>query len=236
MHSSHMTGNSSLYRYGLVLLIGILACLLMMLSWPRLQASLKYQAVDTAFSNYWKTREFDNTQLDGLLERTEETIAIHDHYRYWGGLSELHILSGQDMSRSFWQRREALQQSIVAAQESVKRSPANPRSWLRIARARDFLAYPAEQVLPALKMSILTGRVEPTIMLTRLELALRYLPAIAVEDVSLLRDQVQLTWAIHKRPMLKRIKSGSLNLGQLREVLSGNNPDMMSEMEAHLAK
>lgn len=236
LHSAHMSGNSSLYRYNLILLIGVMTSILLMLSWPRLQASLRYLPVDTAISNYWKAREFDNTQLDGLIERAGEAIAIHDHYRYWGGLSELQILVGQDMSRTFWQRREALENSITAAQESVKRAPSNPRSWLRIARAREFLTYSTDEVLPAWKMSILTGRVEPTIMLSRLELGMRYLAELDREGLSLLRDQTLLTWTIQKRPMLKRIESGFLNIDQIREVLSGNNQEIISEMEAYFDK
>lgn len=86
-------------RYILILVIGLTASLLLTLSWPRLRASFRYLPVDTAMSNYWKTSVFDNTQLNGLIERSQQAIAIHDHYRYWAGLSELQILSGQDMSQ-----------------------------------------------------------------------------------------------------------------------------------------
>jgi hypothetical protein len=231
-----MSGNSSLYRYSLILLIGIAASCLLTLSWPRLQASLRFLPVDTAISNYWKTREFDNTQITGLIERAEEAIALHDHYRYFEGLSELQILAGQDMERSFWERRQALEISITSAEQELIRAPSKPRNWLRIARAREFLAYPPETIIPALKMSILTGRVEPTLMLSRLELGLRYLAALDAEGIRLLRDQTVLTWTIQQREMLKRIKSGSLSFDLLREVLAGNNSAIVIEVEAYLAK
>ena len=231
-----MSGNSSLYRYTLILLIGITASCLLTLSWPRLQASLRFLPVDTAISNYWKTREFDNTQLTGLIERAEEAIALHNHYRYFEGLSELQILAGQDMERSFWERRQALENSITSAEQALIRASSQPRNWLRVARAREFLAYPPETVIPALKMSILTGRVEPTLMLSRLELGLRYLAVMDAEGIRLLRDQAVLTWTIQQRDMLKRIKSGSLSFDLLREVLSGNNEAIVIEVEAYLAK
>lgn len=231
-----MTGNSSLYRYSLVLTVGVTACILLALSWPRLQASLGYLPVDTALSSYWKTREFDTTQLNGLIERAKESITIHDHYRYWEGLSELQLLSAQDMSLPAWIRRQALEKSMAAAGEAVRRAPSKPRNWLRIARVGGFLALPAETVIPALKMSILTGRVEPTLMLTRLELGLEYLPDLDTEAVRLLRDQAVLIWTIQKRAMLSRIKSGDMSLDLLREVLSTNNQAIISEMEAILVK
>jgi hypothetical protein len=228
-----MTGNSSSYRFALVFTIAVVASLLLLLSWPRLNASLRYLPVDTAIANYWKTSDFDYAQLGGLIARAEESIAIHDHYRYREGLSELQILRSQDMSLSFWERRQALEQSILAAFEAVKRAPAKPRTWLRIARAKEFLAYPAEEVIPPLKMSILTGRVEPKLMLTRLELGLRYLPVLDDEAVRLIRDQAMLTWASQKRPMLKRIESGALSLDLLREVLSESDQGIILEMEAY---
>jgi len=226
-----MTGKSSLYRYTLMLTVGLSAVVLLTLSWPRLRASLNYLPVDTAISNYWKTRQIDNAQLDGLIKKAEESIAIYNHYRYQAGLSELKILSGQDMSRSLWQRRQAMEDAIKAAENVVRHAPARPREWLRIARAKEFLAYPAEEIMPAFKMSILTGRVEPTLMLMRLELGLRQLPMMDDEAVRLLRDQALLTWANQKRPMQKRIESGHLNINQLRELLAESNPDVVREMD-----
>ena len=76
-----MRGNSSLYRYSLILVIGVTAGLLLALSWPRLKASVRYLPVDTAISNYWETREFDRDQLDGLINRAEQSLELHDHYR-----------------------------------------------------------------------------------------------------------------------------------------------------------
>lgn len=231
-----MSEKSLLYRYPLIVTVGITAIVLLTLAWPRLRASFSYLPVDTAISNYRKTGNTDGMQLDGLIERATESIAIHNHYRYWQGLSELHILKGQNMSQTVWQRRQALDNAILAAQEVVRKAPAKPRAWLRIARAKELLAHPPEQILSALKMSILTGRVEPTLMLTRLELGMRHLKNLDQETIRLLSDQAALTWTTQKRAMLERIKSGSLGMDLLSEVLAENHPVIISEMEAHFAK
>jgi hypothetical protein len=228
--------NSLLYRYSLILVIGVTAGLLLNLSWPRLQASLSYLPIDTAISRYWETREFDRTQLNGLIKRAEQSIATHDHYRYWEGLSELQILKGQEPGKPIWLRRPALEKAISAAEEAIRRAPSKPRNWLSIARAKSMLLYPPEEVVAALKMSILTGRVEPTMMLVRLELGLLYLQELDAEGAQLLRDQAVLTWTSQQGTMLRRIKSGAMDLDQLREVLSSNNQAIISEMEAHFEK
>ena len=223
-----------IFRYALILIVGVVAFLLLSLSWPRLRASLRYLPVDTAMSKYWENREANTGQLDALIERAREAIALHDHYRYWEGLSELQILSGQDMGKPYWQRRQVLEQSILSATEVVRRAPAQPRTWLRIARTRAFLGYTQDELIPAWKMSVLTGRVEPTLMLTRLELGFRYFNGLDDEAVLLLRDQAVLTWAVHRQQVLERLQSGSLDFDLMREVLSGQNQDIVADMEAHL--
>ena len=225
---------SLMSRYTLILVIGVSAFILLSLSWPRLRASFRYLPVGNAISKYWETREADNGQLDALIVRARESIALHDHYRYWDGLSELQLLSGQDIAKPYWQRRQVLEQSVSSALEVVERAPAQPRAWLRIARTRAFLGRPQDEVIPAWEMSILTGRVEPTLMLSRLELGLGYFSGLDDEAVLLLRDQAVLTWAVHRRQVLKRLKSGLLDIGLMREVLAGRHEDIIAEMEAHL--
>jgi len=205
---------------------------LLSLSWPRLQASIDYLPVDTGISRYWESGEIKAGELDALIERARHSVELYDHYRYWEGLSELLTLSSQDAGKPYWQRRQILEQSVAAALEAVRRAPARPRTWLRIARARALLGYAAEQVIPAWKMSILTGRAEPNLMLPRLELGFRYFNSLDKDAVALLRDQAVLTWAMQRPEMLKRVQNGTLDLKLMRKVLSVQNPDIIAAMEA----
>jgi hypothetical protein len=226
-----MPAKSQMSRYTLILIIGLSTCMLLGLSWQRLYASLRFLPVDTAKSKYWDTEESNTAQLKA---RAREAIALHDHYRYWSGLSELQILSSQDMDKPNWQRRQFMEQAIISARAVVERAPADPRAWLRIARIRANLGYSSDDVIPAWKMSILTGRVEPTLMLVRLELGLTYFNALDDEAVMLLRDQAVLTWAIKRRQVVNGLKNGSLDIDLMRKILAGYNEDVMAEMEAHL--
>lgn len=223
-----------LHRYSLLLLVGMAVFVLLALSWPRLQASLRYLPVDTAITRYWETREIDSRQVDALIDRTHEAIALYDHYRYWDGLSVLQILSGQDTAKSHAQRRQVLEQSIASATAAVMRAPVKPRTWLRIARTGAFLDYPPEEVIPAWKMSVLTGRVEPTLMLVRLEIGFLLFNSLDDESKVLLHDQVMLAWAGHKKRVIKYLKNNSLDFSLMREILSGDNQEIILEMESHL--
>ena len=60
------------YRFLLILLATVAACILLSPSWPRVRASVHYLPVDTAIYNYWKTREVNHAQLDGMVKRAAE--------------------------------------------------------------------------------------------------------------------------------------------------------------------
>ncbi len=231
-----MPAKAPLSRYALVLIAAVTVVVLLSLAWPRLQASLRYLPVDTALSKYWQTRQPDKPQLPGLIERAQQAIGLYDHYRYWEGLSALQLLSGQDQDMPYWQRRQMLKQSIASALEVVQRAPAQPQAWLRIARTRAFLGAAAEDILPAWKMSVLTGRVEPTLMLARLELGFGYYGLLDEESLALLRDQTVLTWAVQPRGLVQSLQSGRLDIGLLRNLLEGRQAGMLVDMEAQLAK
>jgi hypothetical protein len=218
-------------RYTLALLTGAVACLVLALAWPRLQASVRFLPVDTALAKYRESRTIDSAQLDALAERAERAIAAHDHYRYYEGLSELRLLAGNDMQRPYWQRRGQLEQSLSAAEEVVGRAPARPRAWLRIGRIRAALGQPPETVVAAWKLSVLTGRVEPRLMPVRLELGFRYLGALDGEARALLRDQLVLGWSIQQRQVLALIEEGTLAPAAVRELLSGTHPAILAGME-----
>ncbi len=218
-------------RYSLVLLAAALAGVGLFLSWPRLQASVHYLPVDTAISKYFASREIPSAQLPGLMSRARESISMHDHYRYRDGLSLLHYLRGLDNHTPAWERRPELYRSIEAATEVVRRAPAKPRVWLRIARIRAFLGKPEEEVIPALKMSILTGRVEPTLLLARLELGYGYLPSLDEETVSLLRDQTVLAWRVDRRGLLLKINAGLIEFTRVRTLLEAGYGNIILEME-----
>jgi hypothetical protein len=194
------------------------------LAYPRLHASLLYLPVDTAISNYWDSGEIPLGQLKGLQQRASESIAIHPHYRYWDGLSFLYLLEGADTSKKLFERREAFEQSIEAAQISLGRAPSQPRAWFRIARAGAWLRYPAAEVIAALKMAIYTGRVDPSLFMARLMLGMSYLPVMDEEASGLMRDQAVLAWQLQPREVTRAINDGLLSLPRLEELLGGTHP------------
>ena len=119
-----------LKQHLLILFIAAAALYTLSLAWPRLRASLLYLPVDTAISNYWDKRETPGSQLRGLQQRAEKSIAIYPHHHYWDGLSFLYYLEGADEDRPLYERRQAFENAINAATASLGRAPSQPRAWL----------------------------------------------------------------------------------------------------------
>ena len=204
------------------------------LAWPRLQAAVLYLPVDAAVARYFDTRELPLAQLDALEARAEAAIGVHPGHRYFEGLSLLRYLQAMDRSRTPAARSDALRASIAAAEESLRRAPAQPAAWLRIAQARVALREGVEQVAPSLELSILSGRVDPALMLPRLELGLRYMDGIGPAVLSLLRDQAVLAWRLDDRAFLRWVRDGRLDLAALRALLGPAGADVLAELEARL--
>ena len=216
---------NSLLRVFLFLLV---SGFLFYLAYPRVHASLLYLPVDTAISNYWDSSEVPSGQLQGLQQRASESIEIYPHYRYWDGLSFLYLLEGADTSKKLFERREAFEQAIEAAQISLGRAPSQPRAWFRIARAGAWLRYPAAEVIAALKMAIYTGRVDPSLLMARLMLGLSYLPVMDAEASGLMRDQAVLAWQLQPLEVTRAIKEGALSFSKLEELLGETHGEVIA--------
>lgn len=218
----------------LALLSLLTAVALLALAWPRLKAAYHYLPVDTAIGNYFATREIPSAQLDGLIDRAHESIGMHDHYRYWEGLSLLHNLRALDEATPYWEKRPELRRALSAIEEVVRRAPATPRVWLRMARIQSWLRAPEPYILAPLKMSILTGRVEPSLLIARLEVGYRYLHKLDAETAALLRDQTVLAWRVMPRGLRSALDEGRVDFERVKSLLAEGRSDILAEMEAQL--
>jgi len=214
----------------LILLIAAASAFLLTLAYPRLHTSLLYLPVDTATNRYNETGQVNNQQLEGLQQRAKESIDIHPHYRYYDGLSLLYYLQAIDQQRPLFERQQAFEQSIEAAESSLDRAPAQPRTWLRIAQARSWLRYAPDQVIDALAMSIYTGRVEPSLLMTRLQMGFTYLPRMDSEASALLRDQFVLAWQMQPREITRQLKAGSIKQVAIETLLSDHDPALLQHI------
>ena len=87
--------------------LALLALAVLLLSWPRFQASFRYLPVDIAIQRYYDDQQIPTDRLPVLVRFAEEAIRRSDHYRFHDGLSQLHLLRALDPYTPALERRPA---------------------------------------------------------------------------------------------------------------------------------
>lgn len=222
-------------RFALALLVVSLSLVLLSLSWPRLQAALIYLPVEAAIQAHWNGSPIPADQLSTLEMRAREAIDVHSYPHYWEGLSLLSYLEALQQGSRLNQQRLAFESSVVGANESLKLAPIQPRLWMRRADVMDWLSFRPEPALDALKMSVLTGRVEPMLQSSRLRLGYDRLGSLDEEGRQLLADQTQLAWQMRQAEVLRALRRGELRINRVKYLLASTHPDLLREIEQALS-
>jgi hypothetical protein len=131
-----MRRKASTSRLVLLASVAFLSIFLLSLSWPRLQASLRFLPVDIGMARYYRDQQIPTDRLAVLIRFALEAIGHHDHYRYHNGLSLLHYLRALDVYTPARERRDAYRQAEAAAMASLSQAPAQPAAWLRLSTIR----------------------------------------------------------------------------------------------------
>lgn len=230
-----MHSNPNNQRLALIVLAVIIATITLILSYPRLTSSLTYLPVDAALKHQWEDYPIKLNQFPGLIDTAKHSIDKLDEARYWQGLGWLHYLHASAQGITTREGKQSLSHAQNAFETFLKKSPASPAEWLRLAWTHAQLGHAAEAVVNTLKMSLYTGRAERYLMLNRLELALRYAEHFDPEDKGLLQDQLQLTWRFYQRDLLKFINTGAYKKSTLYRLL-GNNPELIEQINSELER
>ena len=216
--------------------ITLVAIFVLTLSWPRLQASVRYLPVDIALDRYFQDRQIPSGRLEVLIGFAAESIAYHDHYRYHDGLSLLHYLRGLDINTPAMQRRAAYREAEAEAVTTLQRAPAQPSAWMRLANIRWVLRDEPEKIIEPWKMSIFTGRMDSTLISQRVETGLAHRQYMDQEAESMLRDQLLLAWRLQPGTFIKVLSRRDPNLLLTWELVQNTDPAALEEMEAWLEK
>ena len=222
-------------RLALIVLALIIATITLMLSYPRLTSSLTYLPVEAALTRHWQDYPIKPNQYPGLIDTARHSIKRHNTARYWQGLGWLHYLHAATQGVTTAEGKQSLNHARTAFETFLRKSPASPAEWLRLAWTHALLGHEADKVVDALNMSIYTGRAERHLLPNRLELALRYAQYFDPEDKRLLQDQLQLTWRFSQRDMLKLINTGVYKKSTLDRLL-GDNPELIEQINLELER
>jgi hypothetical protein len=214
----------------------LLAVAVLLLAWPRLQASYRFLPVDIALERYFASGQIPSDRLAVLIRFTDQAIALHDHYRFHESLSLLHLLRAMDMNTPALERRGAYRAAETAARDSLVRAPVQPAAWLRLATVRWILHDEPGQVVEPWKMSIFTGRTDTSLIVARVEIGLAHRRYLDDEALAMLRDQLLLGWRLQPGSMIRTLARMDRGLTQTRALIRSTDPAALAEMEAWLER
>jgi hypothetical protein len=223
-------------RYAILAAAGLLAILVLSLSWPRFQASFHYLPVDIAINRYYTDREIPSNRLAILAGFAQQAIGYHDHYRYHDGLSLLHYLQAIDPYTPGLERRPAYRLAESEAIASLRLAPTQAATWLRLATIRWILHDEPKDIIGPWKMSIFTGRTISTQFAYRVDIGLSQREFMDAEAVSMLRDQLLLGWRAQQRSLVQILARRDRDLVVTRELLADTDPLALADMETWLEK
>ncbi len=223
-------------RYFVIATTVLPAIAVLALAGPRLQASYRYLPVDIAIQKYFSTREIPAERLPVLIRFAGQAIAHHDHYRYHDGLSLLHLLRALDVNTPALERRDDYLAAATEAMETLRRAPAQPAAWLRLANVRWILHDEPETIIAPWKMSIFTGRTDSTLIAQRVEIGIAHRAYLDEEAIAMLRDQLLLAWRMQPGSLMRVLHLRDRGLSVTRELIENTAPQTLAEMEAWLEK
>lgn len=223
-------------RIAFMALVALVSGLVLYLSYPRLIASVRYLPVDRALDRYYSDNLIPTDRLAVLIRFTKEAIGRNDHYRYRDGLSQLHYLRALDVQTPARGRRSAYRSAEAEAMESLRLAPAQAAVWLRMATIRWILHDEPEAIIEPWKMSVFTGRTYSTLYTRRVEIGLAFLDQLDEEGRAMLRDQVRLAWKLHPGGLMQVLSRRDPGLRQMRNLLAGADPLIITDMEAWIEK
>ena len=221
-------------RMGLLLLMALLSLVVLLMAYPRLSSSLSYIPVEAALARHWEDYPIKQSQYPVLINAAKSSIRTLDTARYWQGLGWLHYLRAMDLDPATPEGFKSLSRAQLAFETFLKKSPARPAEWLRLAWVYQFLGHESERIVKTLKLSIYTGRAEQYLIVDRLSLSLQYADHFQNDGLALVRDQIQLAWRFNQARLLKLMRDGTFDQQVLLGLIADTNPELTQEIAAQL--
>jgi hypothetical protein len=220
----------------IIALVGMVSVAVIVLSWPRFQASFRYIPVEIAIKRYHADQQIPTERLPVLLDFAQQATGLHDHYRFRDGLSKLHYLRALDPFTPALERRPEYRLAETEAMASLQGAPAQSATWLRLATIRWILHDEPETIIEPWKMSIFTGRTQSSLLTLRVDMGLAQFEFMDGEAVAMLRDQLLLAWRVRASALIRVLARRDRGLGVTSQLLAGTDPAALEEMRLLLEK
>lgn len=194
---------------------------LVALSLPQFVGGVKLLSQERTLDNIaggLYTRPLSRDELAIAVSSWQAAAPLLDDSDVWTDLGNVLLAWANTDQTDAPARYQTLQEAVAAYRRALEIGPANARAWTMLAAARLEIDATPDELMPLLNMSLRTGPREPSLVLTRLDIAFfiwRVLdPALQVA----MQDQVLLAAQDNPR-QLAAVAHRHFLLGPVRDML-----------------
>ena len=183
------------------LLVGIgfiVGTALVTLALPRLVGDILLVPGNAYFSGVGGKKSDRSKKLDVAISSRQAALVWSDNGRIWRELGISQLKKAQLSGFRSAKGRIYLADAKRALQEGLIRSPGNPFAWSRLAYIEYVSRQPSKSIAGPLKMSLVTGEHEPSLIISRLGLALLIWDDLGADVKAMFLKQ--LAWASKTNP------------------------------------
>jgi len=174
--------------------VGLLFCVaLLALSVPRLLGSLYAAYPETLLKQHKIVK--DDFYRKAITE-LDVALSWHNDPQYWHLKSNCYLALYNSSTVTTEEKADTLAQAQIALEQGLALSPVDPFNWYKLASVRDLAGNSQHIIQSAYKLSLYSGRVEPDILISRLNFGLAHLKAFDYETNDLWLKQIPIAYQI----------------------------------------
>lgn len=207
-----------------------LGLLLVAAALPRTAATILQAQGEDALAALGRGERVSHARLATAIADRRGALDWHDNADVHADLGALNLARASDASLPPPVRAAFLDAALRQLREGLALGPARPYAWMQLAEA-SLMRYGAQARLDApLRLSLMTGRYEPRLIMRRVELGFFADRLLQNPTQAAIRDQVRLATGSAPRPLAEFARR-RYALGWIRTALSGE-PAALRRFEA----
>lgn len=213
----------------------LMAVVIFALALPRTIAGLVTGSGQPAIRKVEAQQPVAIDEVETLIAAQRRGLRVTDDPRLNLELGRGHLLMVEKLSLANPAARQHLEQAIDALRASVSAAPAAPLAWTLLAYGL-FLRDGEWTVdsLAALQVSIETGPFDPSLIWSRLRLALFAWDNLPPDARDLVKQQIRFAWTLGAEPLAALV--GDLNRADLVRGVLQTSPDDLAAFEKLLSR
>lgn len=206
---------------------------------PRFRASINHIPVDIAIHELINNKTLTMERLDTLIATSKASIDIWNNNLYWNDLHVLLTHKGRLVGFFSQQGQTLLLQAQQAIQQSLSRSPTNSYLWYKLAWLKALqqnnishhTSSYIDDIVQALRLSILQGPNELHFIVARLELCFFYFKHFKQTDYEILRSQTLLVRKNGRHLFTRMLKKYPHFFKPIAKLVQETDPNFMDKLK-----